>query len=274
MTYRNGFVAVVKCEGAILREIDGAVRLPFGAEYSILLKNLESRKAVVRVSIDGEDVCGGNRLVVHPNTPLELHGFVDGNNIRNKFKFIKKTDTVVMDRGDRIDDGMIRVEYWFEKPAPVKTTIVEEHIHHHRRDYPPYIQPYVPWEWEPYYVWTSASYPGTTMLNTAYSSAVRSLNNSEQVLSCRSPEIGVAEGVTVRGGATSQTLGFAHVGELEDTSNAIVIQMVGDVVASGVVITSNIPSPITIKTRFSCPSCGRSCKSSFKHCPECGAYLL
>jgi len=58
MVYSKKFVAVIKCNGKILRETskDNDVILPFGAEYSILLKNLDHRRAVAEVSIDGVDV--------------------------------------------------------------------------------------------------------------------------------------------------------------------------------------------------------------------------
>ncbi len=45
MMYKQNFVVVVKCNGKILREQDSdVVYLPFGAEYSILLKNKDSRR--------------------------------------------------------------------------------------------------------------------------------------------------------------------------------------------------------------------------------------
>ncbi len=47
MTYKENFVLVVKCKGEILRERDGIVTLPFGSEYSILMKNLDHRRALV-----------------------------------------------------------------------------------------------------------------------------------------------------------------------------------------------------------------------------------
>ena len=41
MTYQEKLVAVVKCRGKILREHGEFVTIPFGEEYTILLKNLD-----------------------------------------------------------------------------------------------------------------------------------------------------------------------------------------------------------------------------------------
>ena len=92
--YQNKFVASLKSEGKVLRERNGNIRLPFGSEYSLLLKNLESRNVVVSVNIDGEDVLDRNRLVIGPNAELELEGFMRGRTAKNKFKFIKRTQNI------------------------------------------------------------------------------------------------------------------------------------------------------------------------------------
>ena len=53
----------------------------------------------------------------------------------NKFKFIQKTDKIIGHRGDNIDDGMIRVEYRYEKHPDVHITTWEHH--HIDYDYSP-----------------------------------------------------------------------------------------------------------------------------------------
>jgi hypothetical protein len=115
MTYKKGFVAAIKTQKKILREKDGVVYLPFGSEYSILLKNLESRKVKVKIKIDGEDVIK-NGLVLRPEETIDLERFVKDNlSEGNRFKFVQKTEEIVKHRGDRIDDGIIRIEFAFEK---------------------------------------------------------------------------------------------------------------------------------------------------------------
>lgn len=121
MMYNNNFVAVVKHGGRILRENGGVVRLPFGSDYSILLKNKDSRKAVVNVEIDDEDVATG--VIVSGNDSVELKGALNGLSVNNCFRFIQKTREISNYRGDRPGDGLIRVEYKFEEYKVVQTPI-------------------------------------------------------------------------------------------------------------------------------------------------------
>jgi len=118
MVYVNKFVVAVKSNGRIVRDSNGIVRLPFGSDYSLLLKNKNSVKALVNVEIDGENVLDGNSILVSPNQSTILKGFMDGRRVRNRFRFIRKTRQISKYRGDKIDDGLIRVEFRFEKIKP------------------------------------------------------------------------------------------------------------------------------------------------------------
>jgi hypothetical protein len=60
------------------------VTLPFGSDYSLKLKNLESRKALVSVSIDGQDVLNGKQLIVAPDSDALLDGFMDGSEVHSR----------------------------------------------------------------------------------------------------------------------------------------------------------------------------------------------
>ena len=111
MVYSDKLVVVLKHKGKILREHKDVVTLPFGSEYSILVKNLNTAKAKVSIEIDGEHVLDGQALLVDANTTTELKGFLKGSRTTNRFKFIEKTAQISNYRGDRIDDGIIRVEY-------------------------------------------------------------------------------------------------------------------------------------------------------------------
>ena len=66
MMYDNKFVAALKVNGKILREVKDIVFVKFGSEYSILLKNLNSVRALVNIQIDGQEVCPGG-LVLDAN---------------------------------------------------------------------------------------------------------------------------------------------------------------------------------------------------------------
>jgi len=119
MMYSNKLVCVVKVNGKVLREdTNGTVRLPFGSEYSVSIKNLHTKKAVVSIDIDGDDVTDGSRYIIHPGQTVEIEGFLKGNKVTNKFKFLKKTQEISDFRGDNIEDGLLKLRYQFEYEWP------------------------------------------------------------------------------------------------------------------------------------------------------------
>ena len=136
MVYQQKLVAVIKYNGKILREKDNSlVYLPFNSEYEILIKNLESRDCVVNISIDGQDVLDKQQLIVRANSSCSLEGFLKDNKVTNRFKFIQKTSKIQDYRGDKIDDGLIRIEYKFVKLNQNIISINHTHHHHHFETY-------------------------------------------------------------------------------------------------------------------------------------------
>lgn len=148
MMYSNRFIASVRVGGKILRENQGTVTLPFGAEYELLLKNMNSRRAMVRVSVDGVDVTDGTRLIIRPNDTISLERFIKNGNFSsgNRLKFIERTGGIETHRGIKQDDGLIRCEFWAEKEAPqeIHQTIVQ-HRHYVDRDHYYYWPNPYPW---------------------------------------------------------------------------------------------------------------------------------
>jgi len=299
MIYKNQFVCAVKCNGSILREIDGAVILPFGCEYTLLLKNLESRKASVKINIDGQDVIYNSSLIIGPNKEVELRGFLkEGLVAKNGFKFIQKTKEIIEHRGDKLDDGLIRVEFVFEKKVVTeKKIILEEHDyynhHHHHYDYYPWPH-YYPWYRTVYYplsgpVYTYGSYEsseskgfassgsgisGSGEFNVAYS-ANNSNSPVENSIQCCNVNVNYVssplpdEGITVQGSIVNQLFNYGSIGELEETPNVIIIRLRG---TSSVGIP--VEKPIEVKSRVTCPTCGRRSKSGAKFCSKCGTGLI
>lgn len=272
MTYKDQFVVEVKTDGQILRVRDGAVYLPYGCEYSILLKNLNSKKASVKISIDGEDVLDGHTLIVRPLVTHELQGFLKGTTAKNRFRFIKKTKQIQEHRGDKIDDGLLRVEFAFEKEQPepeIKKIIREEHHHYHYHN-----------------DWPRFTYYNSNNDWNVQSRGIDSGNDSFTFASCNATvggssadvqSLGMAgnlnvplddEGITVKGNEIHEEYRYASIGELEETS-VIVIKLKGVHQSPGV----SVQEPITVKSKLTCSSCGTKSKSSFKFCPNCGTYL-
>ena len=194
VVYSNQFVASIKVDNRILRESAGTVAVPFGSEYAIYLKNLSSVRAMVKVEIDGESVTDNTWLIVSANSSFDLERFIkNGNwNRGNRFKFIQRTGKIEQNRGIKGEDGLVRVEYKFEKlPDP------EVHTHHyHHNHYDPYYPyyPYYPWRW--YNSGYSAG--GTINSSSIHTTGTQAFNSSAVFRSS-------SKGVT-RGGIRGQSM--------------------------------------------------------------------
>lgn len=279
MVYKENFAVAVRVNGKVLREQDGTVFLPFGSEYSIRLKNLNSRKAMVRISVDGQDVLDGGQIVSHPNQPFDLERWIINGRLDKgpRFKFIEKTEQISDHRGNREDDGIIRVEYFFEKEAPDKKTIIHEHHHWHR---------------SPWYYYTSPNYTYGSTYNDGSEQTVFTSNVSENNICCDAldsslkgtPNLrGLGEktvqnhtymnqvkdqGITVKGSESQQSLMRVTDFPVEEKSHVLCLQLKGK---SG---KAFINKPIGVKTRIQCEVCGKSNKSNQKFCGDCGNNLI
>ena len=270
MVYRQNLVAAIRCRGKILRETFGdgesIVKLPFGSEYEILIKNLETRRVLVNISIDGVKVSDGS-IIVEPNSSGHLEGFVKGYSVKNKFKFIEKTEEISDHRGDRIDDGIIRVEYTFEAPQPQITYDYHYHHDHHFHD----------WWWPyhgPWYTYTSYG------ANQSQSSGVKgavgpsgdcgNVSTYSSSIQCNNVQVqnfSNVQGITVPGAKSDQTFQPGYTGILETNSHVIIIRLIGEKQGK------KIEKAVFTNTKLSCPTCGRKSRSDSKFCKNCGTSL-
>jgi hypothetical protein len=281
MTYHLGAVAVIKANGKVLREIDGTVLLPFGAEYSILIKNLKSRRIMASVSIDGQDVSDGQRFIAGPNSSVEIERFIRNGNLQagNRFRFIERSAAVEEHRGIQPDDGIVRVECWTEQAEPERKTVIEE-IHRTYPSYPypwpVYPRPHYPWPSEPWVTYTSGSIVNQNVGDIAYtmnsattkSETLRSFSGNVQAMNCcvNSAPSGMA-GITVPGGESTQTFSNGAWFPVEAQSDVLVLNLRGCVAGKAV------KQPITVKTKKQCVTCGKTGKSSEQFCGRCGTAL-
>ena len=280
MMYRKNFVAAVKIDGKILRESSDRVELPFGSEYSILLKNLDSVRVRTSIQIDGQDAVNG--VVIQPNSEIEIERFLRNSGSLdqgNRFKFIERTAAVENHRGIKADDGLIRIEFEREKvyQAP---KVVEHHTYHHHTSWP-----YSGWP----YVWSSNNSNVLRGQTVNSSSRVMGASNYSgpiaATMALNSSSSGVAvtdmykyaeqnqqsaqqndQGITVEGSLSSQR--FVPVQGFEcEQAEVVVLHLVG----------RNGLAPIqvakTVRAKLSCETCGTKNKSSSKFCKECGTSL-
>ncbi|MFA5024996.1 MAG: zinc ribbon domain-containing protein [Candidatus Shapirobacteria bacterium] len=271
---------MLKVDGHILREFNHenlsefesecSLLLPFGTEYSLMFKNLESRAAKLRVWIDGEDALGGNAILVHPNRSVDLDGFMNSfGKVTNRFKFIQKTEQIVEHRGDRIDDGMIKVEWTFEKPKPIQVDVFQKNYYDWTWVEPIKYYPYCP-PYSPTVTYGNSSNLQSRNIGEASNISYRAVAGAS-ITNCCSNDVPVAscgplpdEGITVKGSEANQSFVNGYIGELEPNSHVIIIRL------KGTFKTSQVKVPIEVKTKIQCTTCGNSVKSGNKFCPNCG----
>ena len=261
MMYVEKFVASLKVNGKFLRDEDGAIKIPFGTEYDLYLKNIESRDAVVSVSIDGKDVLDGNKLVVRGNSSLDLLGFMDGQQVKNKFKFIELTKEIEKHLGYSPEDSIIRIEFWFKKMKPIVQEINTIYKPHWEYPYYPYM-PYAYWYYNDYngniYTRGRGSSCGTSVYNDS------SCTYSTDAVNCSfTSDIGI----TVKGNECGQDFSSTYVGDLEEQSHVIILRL------SGYKDDKKVETVFTTKDKIECPTCGKKNEYNDRFCSDCGTFL-
>jgi hypothetical protein len=285
MMHKLNFVAALKVGGKVLRESGSQVELPFGSEYSVLLKNLNSVRAQAKITIDGKDA--GPWYVLKPNESLEVERFnTSGNQERgNRFKFIERTEAVERGRGIQLEDGLIRIEFKKEKVYESPKT-VEHHTYHHDYYWP--YRPLVPAPWpkypwhEPYITWSqpnisiasassqSSGWQSDSLLGAVQCNNVtRSLSSGPihaQNMMMKSAEPINDAGITVPGSESNQK--FVSVSDFTtEQSEVITIKLIG---YRGKV---KVVRPRTVDVKPRCSTCTKVNKSNAKFCGECGTAL-
>ncbi len=299
MMYGNKLAAAIKVNGKVLREFKDTVYIPFGSEYSILLKNLHTTRAVVNVYIDGDNAVPGG-LVIDPGREIDLERWIKNGNLSagNRFKFIERTETIENGpRGIKLEDGLIRIEHQFEQPRPV-INIADPFWN---------TQIYKPWS-TPYYA-TNATTTGVSgglgdRFSVSASGAINQMNvggvmrgidtskNGEATAQAASAAVdkycadnglmnsiselhdGMATmdwcdtGITVPGSKSEQKFSTVTMGLMESASHSMVIKLLGDLGDNKPVV-----KPVTVKHKVKCSTCGRQNKHNAKFCTECGTAL-
>ena len=286
--YQDRFAVAIKHNGKILRETKELVHLPFGSEFSVLVKNLNSKRAKFTLHIDGTDVLDGEEIIVNGNSEVEMKRFIRNGNMAegNAFKFIERTASIEEGpRGIKVDDGVIRVEFWFEQDQPeIKINDIYWNKHHYRDYYP---QPTI---WNTTYgsMGISGSLGDYAKGASATSTPLRGMMNQVSAQSATfsatsasataDPHMGSIcadncaipvndAGITVAGSKVEQKFTPVYGFKSELNSHVIILRMVGMIGAVEVV------APITVKAKPKCSTCGKMNKATSAFCSGCGTSL-
>lgn len=266
MMYQEKMAAAIKSNGKILREFKDKVYLKFGSEYSIFIKNLNTVRALVNVYIDGTNVTPGG-LVINANSEVDLERSLANNNLNvgNKFKFIERTGDIEEHRGIKLEDGIVKIEYQFER---VITNPITWSGFNTVGQWPFYnsgggVIGNQPWD-------GTVATSGTSVIRSA------SLNNVSYTSTSNSVADAVGAvaqnyndaGITVPGSKSEQKFITVASFAVEPTKYCMILNLLGETPDNKPVIKT-----VTVKHKQKCISCGSQNKAHAKFCNKCGTAL-
>ncbi len=287
MMYNQKLVASLKANGKILREFKDTVYIPFGSEYSFLLKNLHTQRAVVNIFIDGDNIVEGG-LVIDAGREVNLERYIKNGNLTegNRFKFIERTGAIEEGpRGVKLEDGLIRIEFQYEQPRPV-VNISDSFF----KQYPPGVRGVDQWRG----VYGSGVSGSMTQTSYNVNGMMRSVDfskNGEITAQAASASVdkycadngiinktelhdGAATmdwndvGITVPGSKSTQKFQTVTMGLMETEKHSMVIKLLGETPDNKPVL-----KPVTAERKPECVTCGKKNKAHAKFCIECGTSL-
>lgn len=249
--YKEKMAVALKHSGKVLRDFGDTVYLPFGSEYSIFIKNMNSVRALVNITIDGQDVGDGHSFIVNANDSIDVERFIKNDNLKhgNRFKFIERTENIENHRGIGIEDGLIRVEFKYER----------------RLSFGVWNGIYGDGNWNtPTPLYKNELIGGVStsnnISNVSYTSSIAATNVTPSAVS--------DAGITVPGSISDQAFTATSGFVTENESHVIVLKILGQTETNQQVIL-----PVTVKTKPRCTTCGRVNKATAKFCTECGTSL-
>lgn len=294
MMYKNKLAVALKSAGKVLREFKDSVYVPFGNEYSIFIKNLNSVRALVTVTVDGVDVGDGTRFVVDANDTIDIERFIKNGNFDegNRLKFIERTGNIEDHRGVGIEDGLVRVEFNFEKP--------------YVQQYYPYIPPRRSrWDDNNIFYTTNAGSPsvrdgliGSTSnvlrgqstftasnsvgeakgavqdsVNVNFvATGINTVDMQQKIANADVNEIlNEVEndvGITVPGSISDQQFKTASWFPTETETHVVVLKILGETKDN-----VKVKKAVTVRAKPKCETCNRTNKATAKFCTECGTSL-
>lgn len=264
--YANRMAVAIKTNGRVLREHKDTVYIKFGSEYSVYMKNLNTVRAMVNVYIDGTNITPRG-LVIGAGEEVDLQRSIANGNLNegNSLKFIERTENVEKHRGVGIEDGLVRIEYQFEREYVAPTYWAK------------------PWDhWDTSNQWTDNGYyghlPRTKGILRGAGGGGRtssvggsSLSSNLNVASASVPlsqSYSNDAGVTVPGSISEQKFVSVSSFPVESEQHVMVIKLLGQTEDN-----RPIAKPVTVKHKPRCITCGRQNRAHSRFCVECGTSL-
>jgi hypothetical protein len=258
MVYSNKFVMAVLVNDQIQKELaNGVVPIPFDAEYSLRFRNKNNCRAVVKFSIDGENV-SGNGYVIPANDYVDIqrHFCKDA-----RFKFVTLDSPDAVDHGKNGPNwdgskGVIEAKFWLEKPKQYYW-----HLETVKN-----IPPSNPWPLlynsPEKYTWDTL-YRGMTCSDSIPVAGDCSLTSQHQNTcspkSAMPPPSTLQEGCTVEGSMSHQSFTTTHI-ELNDDYVALKLILKG--------FEGEVP---VVKKLDYCTNCGgKKSRKNDRFCGLCG----
>lgn len=281
MMYHEKLAVAIKNNGKVLREFKDTVYVPFGTEYSLFIKNLNSTCVRVNVEIDGKDIADGNYFIIGPGDSLDLERFLKNGNIDkgNRFRFIEHTANVEAHRGGiQLEDGLVRISYEFDQQSAPITKQFE-------------------WHSTPAYYSSSGSgvsgavAHGSLRSNSSFSGgsfsvnafdgaigAINSINVSASASSydpdCTTKDFYFGQtapqneaGVTAAGSISEQQFKTCADIKGDGVKHVMVLKLLGEIGQT------KVKEAVTVKHKPVCDGCGKINKAAAKFCIECGSSL-
>lgn len=284
--YQNKLVATIKANGKFLREFKDTVYIPFFTEYEICLKNLNTVRAIVNVFIDGDNAIPGG-LVLQAGQEINLERSVKNGNLNegNRFKFIERTGAIESHRGVKLEDGIVRIEFQFEKVPqydPGWKTYDDS------RSVPVWGSP--SWGTGIHYkgisgssgyivngVARSVDFSNGEAVRNSAATAINQYCIDHNITSKSDWHNGMATmacsyndaGITVPGSKSDQKFSTAKWFPTESETHTIVLKLLGETPDNKPIV-----KPVTVKHKPECKICGKLNKATNKFCSECGASLV
>lgn len=282
MMYESKLAAAIKVNGKVLREFNkDTVYIPFGAEYSILLKNLNTKRAVVNITIDGQNIVEGG-LVLNAGQEVDLERFVKNGNLTegNRLKFIERTAAIEDGpRGVKLEDGLVRVEFQFEQPVPAyrPPPIWTTTYGNNSQIYPQGgIGGAMPTSYNVNGVLRSVDFSANGATVQAQATAAVNQYCADNGIANKSEvHDGMATmdwmdapkndvGITVPGSKSTQKFSTVYMGTMEPEKFSMVFKLLGG---------EAVKKAVTVNHKPKCVTCGKQNKATAKFCTECGTAL-